>query len=86
MHRGRPSDTRVHVSGDPLGNSFPSGHVTQYTLFFGFSFYLIFTLLKPGWLRTILLIFCGAMVLLVGPSRPSSFWEFSFVGDGGRHS
>src|SRR5438093_1407736 len=49
--------------------SFPSGHVTQYVLFFGFSFYLAYTLLKPGPLRTALLVFTGGMVLLVGPSR-----------------
>jgi membrane-associated phospholipid phosphatase len=69
VERARPSGDLVQVFQHISGYSFPSGHVTQYTLFFGFCFYLAFTLLKPGWLRTVLLVFCGAMVLLVGPSR-----------------
>jgi membrane-associated phospholipid phosphatase len=69
VHRGRPSADLVQVIGHPNTFSFPSGHVTQYVLFFGFSFYLTYTLMKPGLLRTLLLIFTAGMVLLVGPSR-----------------
>ena len=65
MHRGRPSADLVHVITQPDPYSFPSGHVTQYTLFFGFCFYLAFTVMKPGLLRTLLLVFLGGMVLLV---------------------
>lgn len=69
VHRGRPDASLVTVIGHPTGGSFPSGHVVQYTLFFGFLFYLIFTLLPRSILRTVLLVICGAMVLLVGISR-----------------
>ena len=57
------------VVGTPTGYSFPSGHVTEYTLFFGFCFYLAFTLLKKGVLRTVLLSICAIMIILIGPSR-----------------
>ncbi|MFL5731860.1 MAG: phosphatase PAP2 family protein [Chloroflexia bacterium] len=69
VHRGRPSADLVKVIGHPNTFSFPSGHVTQYVLFFGFSFYLAFTLMKPGVPRTLILAFSAAMVLLVGVSR-----------------
>jgi membrane-associated phospholipid phosphatase len=69
VHRVRPDATLVNVIGHPTGSSFPSGHVTEYTLFFGFLFYLIFTLLPRSILKTILLVFCGLMVGLVGISR-----------------
>lgn len=69
VHRGRPDASLVNVIGHPTGSSFPSGHVVQYTLFFGFLFYLIFTLLPKGIIRTVLLVICGGMVLLVGISR-----------------
>jgi len=67
--RGRPSPDLVHVVQHLDSSSFPSGHVTEYTLVLGFLFYLSFTLLRPGLVRTILLIFSGAMIVLVGPSR-----------------
>lgn len=70
VHRGRPSaDLNINVIGHPNTYSFPSGHVCQYVLFFGLSFYFVFTLMKPGRLRTLLLVICGGLVLLVGPSR-----------------
>jgi membrane-associated phospholipid phosphatase len=69
VQRGRPSADLVNVIGHPTGYSFPSGHVTQYVLFFGFSFYLVYTLMKPSPLRTLLLVVSGGMVLLVGVSR-----------------
>jgi len=52
------------------GPSFPSGHVTSYVVFYGFLFYLAYTLLprRSVW-RWIIMILCGLMVLLVGPSR-----------------
>jgi membrane-associated phospholipid phosphatase len=69
VHRGRPDATIVSVIGNPGGYSFPSGHVTEYTLFFGFCFYLVFTLVNRGALRTALLSICAIMIVLVGPSR-----------------
>jgi len=69
VHRVRPGGPLVIVVGTPTGYSFPSGHVTEYTLFFGFCFYLAFTLLKSGVLRTVLLSICAIMIILIGPSR-----------------
>ncbi|HMA35106.1 MAG TPA: phosphatase PAP2 family protein [Chloroflexia bacterium] len=69
VHRARPSSDLVHVVQQLASYSFPSGHVAEYTLVFGFCFYLAFSLLKPGLLRTALLVLLAAMILLVGPSR-----------------
>lgn len=82
VQRVRPTPDLVHVIGNIRTYSFPSGHVCQYVLFFGFSFYLVFTLMKHGPLRTTLLVFCGALVLLVGPSRIwlGQHWASDVVG------
>jgi undecaprenyl-diphosphatase len=69
VHRVRPGGPLVIVVGTPTGYSFPSGHVTEYTLFFGACFYIAFTLLKPSLIRTVLLTICALMIVLVGPSR-----------------
>lgn len=69
VHRGRPTPDLVNVVGHLNSYSFPSGHVCQYVLFFGLSFYLVYTLMKRGLLRTLLLVLCGGLILLVGPSR-----------------
>jgi membrane-associated phospholipid phosphatase len=71
VHRLRPSETLVNVIHNQHldGSSFPSSHVVEYTLVCGFLFYLAFTLMKPGILRTALLIGSGALIALVGPSR-----------------
>ena len=49
--------------------SFPSGHVTSYIVIYGFAFLVFSRRLKPSWWRTILLIFCAALPILVIPSR-----------------
>ncbi|HUP27726.1 MAG TPA: phosphatase PAP2 family protein [Chloroflexia bacterium] len=71
VQRARPTEPLVHVVQNYHldGSSFPSSHVVEYTLVFGFCFYLLFTLLHRGALRTTLLVACGLMVALVGPSR-----------------
>lgn len=52
------------------GYSFPSGHVTSYVPFYGFLFYLAFTLLpRRSLARWLVMIVCGALIALVGPSR-----------------
>jgi undecaprenyl-diphosphatase len=40
-----------------------------YVGFFGFLWFLAFTLLKQSWRRTFLLIMYGSLILLVGVSR-----------------
>jgi membrane-associated phospholipid phosphatase len=52
------------------GYSFPSGHVTSYVTLYGCLFYLAFTLLsRRSFARWVILVVCGALVVLVGPSR-----------------
>ncbi len=52
------------------GYSFPSGHVTSYSALYGFLFYLAVTLLANIYLlKWLVLAVCGALIVLVGPSR-----------------
>jgi undecaprenyl-diphosphatase len=70
VDRPRPTPEFATVIGNLQSYSFPSGHVTGYTILFGFLFYLTFVHLHNRTpLRLILLLFFGLMVLLVGPSR-----------------
>ncbi|HEX7976013.1 MAG TPA: phosphatase PAP2 family protein [Anaerolineales bacterium] len=69
VHRPRPSADLVNVFQEVKGFSFPSGHVMFYTAFFGFLWFLSYTLLKHSWRRTVLLFLFMGLVLLVGPSR-----------------
>ncbi|HKP54854.1 MAG TPA: phosphatase PAP2 family protein [Chloroflexia bacterium] len=62
-----PADLAVRVLDT---YSFPSGHVTGYVVLYGFVFYLAFTLLLRRFLlRWLVLVICGIMIALVGPSR-----------------
>lgn len=67
--RSRPSPDLVEVYEHPVSRSFPSGHVASYMALYGFLFYLVYTLMRPSPLRSSLLIFCGALIGLVGVSR-----------------
>ena len=67
--RPRPTSDLVTVFQTLGSFSFPSGHVMFYTAYFGFLFYLVYTLLRHSWKRTLLLILYGSLVLLVGASR-----------------
>jgi len=69
IQRPRPSADLVNVVQNLKSYSFPSGHVMFYLAFFGFLWYVCFSLLKPSWGRAALLAYFGAMVLLVGVSR-----------------
>jgi membrane-associated phospholipid phosphatase len=67
--RPRPDDSfRVHkrLLRD---NSFPSGHATHYTAFYGYVFFLARRYLPRGPLRTFLMAYCATLVTFVGPSR-----------------
>lgn len=50
-------------------NSFPSGHATHYTAFYGYMLYLAYRYLPAGPLRNAITIYCVGLVTLVGPSR-----------------
>lgn len=67
--RPRPDEDLVAVFRMLSDFSFPSGHVTVYTSFGGFLFFLSYSLLRPSWLRALLLVPFGGLVALVGPSR-----------------
>lgn len=82
VHRARPSIDLVHVANLFKSYSFPSGHVMFYTGFFGFICFLTFTLLKPSWIRTLLLVVFGSHIVLIGPSRIylGEHWASDVVG------
>lgn len=67
--RPRPGMDLVEVFLPNDGNSFPSGHVMLYTVFFGFLFFLAWSRLPRSPWRTLALVLTGGLVLLVGPSR-----------------
>jgi undecaprenyl-diphosphatase len=69
VQRPRPTSNLVNVFAQLNSYSFPSGHVMYYLSFFGFVWFLAFTLLKPSPVRTTLLIFFGILIALVGVSR-----------------
>ena len=68
---GRPRPTRrlVRVTYLLGEHSFPSGHVVHYVTFYGFLFYLLWSHLKQGAWRTLVLTLLAGLVLLIGPSR-----------------
>lgn len=67
--RPRPAVDLVDVFRILDSYSFPSGHVMLYIGFYGFLWFLVFTLLKRSWKRTFLLVLFGSLVALVGVSR-----------------
>jgi membrane-associated phospholipid phosphatase len=69
VRRPRPPASLVHVFETLRSYSFPSGHVMFYTCFFGFVWFLAYSLLKHSWKRAFLLIFFGVMILSIGISR-----------------
>lgn len=69
IRRPRPPIDLVQVLRILDSYSFPSGHVMFYVGFFGFIWFLVYTLLKRSLRRTLLLIFFGSLISLVGISR-----------------
>jgi undecaprenyl-diphosphatase len=68
--RPRPGDLLVQIgAGAYYDLSFPSGHAMFFMEFFGFLFFLTYTLVKPGLARTAGLLALGTLVVLVGVSR-----------------
>jgi undecaprenyl-diphosphatase len=70
VRRPRPLPEQVRVVLAPLGgSSFPSGHVLTYVGTYGFMAFLVYSVIRPPFVRWPLSIGLLAMVGLVGPSR-----------------
>lgn len=69
VQRPRPMPGQVNVVATLTGYSFPSGHVMFYSVFCGYMGFLAFSLLKPSLKRSLLLVFFGSLVVLIGVSR-----------------
>ena len=82
IHRPRPTADLVDVFSDVGGYSFPSGHVMFYVGYFGFLWFLAFSLLKDSPRRTVALVALGVLLVLVGASRIylGAHWASDVVG------
>jgi membrane-associated phospholipid phosphatase len=69
IQRPRPAPDLVDVFSVLTSYSFPSGHVMFYMAFFGFVWYLSYSLLRRSWKRRFLLGFFGSLMLMIGMSR-----------------
>jgi membrane-associated phospholipid phosphatase len=69
VSRPRPAADLVHVFQQLPTSGFPSGHTLMAGAFYGFLVFLVYTLLKPSWGRTVLLVAFGLLIGLMGPSR-----------------
>ena len=82
--RPRPTSALVQVlDADRSGASFPSGHVAFYVCFFGFLFFVAYTLLPRGsWMRRTALVLTAFPVVTVGLSRVylGAHWPSDTVG------
>jgi len=70
MRRPRPISPVVRVVQARLGgSSFPSGHVLSYVGVYGFLAYSLGLIVRPVWLRRLIVAALCGLLALVGPSR-----------------
>jgi membrane-associated phospholipid phosphatase len=69
VQRPRPLASMVNVFTRLNDYSFPSGHVMFYIGFLGFVGFLAFSLLKPSFTRSLLIMLFGGPVIFIGASR-----------------
>lgn len=69
VNRHRPTADLVHVVQVISGQSFPSGHVVHYTVFYGFIAFVLAARFRPSLGRDLAMAVCIALIVLVGPSR-----------------
>jgi len=67
--RPRPTADLVNVLKQLPSYSFPSAHVVFIVTFGGFLLFLVYTLLKISWWRTVLMFILGMMIAFMGVSR-----------------
>lgn len=67
--RPRPTPDLVNVITKLPDFGFPSGHVLFFVTFFGFLAFLTFTLLKPSWERSLIVVMWLMLISLIGFSR-----------------
>lgn len=67
--RPRPSPTLIEVVQRLSDNSFPSGHVVHYTVFYGFLAFIFATIVPRSWWSNLLFALCVTLIALVGLSR-----------------
>lgn len=81
IHHPRPNASQAHVFLQLHDYSFPSGHVVFYVVFFGFLWYLVYTLSR-SYKRTIGLILLGIPIVSIGYSRVflGEHWASDVVG------
>jgi membrane-associated phospholipid phosphatase len=70
VNRPRPAAPFVHVLEKTVQQSFPSGHVNFYVVFFGFLIVIMFHVKTiPFFLRAIVITLCALLILLIPVSR-----------------
>lgn len=70
VNRPRPSESVVRIMGETKYQSFPSGHVLFYVIFFGFLVILMYQLKSiPKWLRLLVAISSLFLIFTIPISR-----------------
>ena len=67
VKRPRPIETEMLIP--EFGYSFPSGHTTNNTVFYGIMIYIIYKNVESKTLRNVLIALCNLMIIIISFSR-----------------